>query len=92
LNTIFHQISLNGTSNSNTKVRLARWNKAYHRRFSPRSRIFGYDRTCPAVIPFEKWRTMADLRPFHIAFPVDNLEAARHFYGIGAGLSRRAQL
>jgi extradiol dioxygenase family protein len=21
------------------------------------------------------------LRPFHIAFPVDNLEAARHFYG-----------
>ncbi len=24
---------------------------------------------------------MASLRPFHIAFPVDDLEAARHFYG-----------
>lgn len=28
---------------------------------------------------------MADLRPFHIAFPVDNLEAARHFYGTVLG-------
>jgi extradiol dioxygenase family protein len=25
------------------------------------------------------------LRPFHIAFPVDNLEAARHFYGTVLG-------
>lgn len=25
------------------------------------------------------------LRPFHIAFPVDDLEAARHFYGIVLG-------
>ena len=24
---------------------------------------------------------MADLAPFHIAFPVDDLDAARHFYG-----------
>ncbi len=24
---------------------------------------------------------MADLVPFHIAFPVDDLDAARHFYG-----------
>lgn len=24
---------------------------------------------------------MTDLRPFHIAFPVDDLAAARHFYG-----------
>jgi extradiol dioxygenase family protein len=24
---------------------------------------------------------MTELRPFHIAFPVDDLEAARHFYG-----------
>ncbi len=24
---------------------------------------------------------MSSLRPFHIAFPVDDLEAARHFYG-----------
>ena len=24
---------------------------------------------------------MSQLRPFHIAFPVDSLEAARHFYG-----------
>jgi extradiol dioxygenase family protein len=24
---------------------------------------------------------MAELRPFHIAFPVDDLAAARHFYG-----------
>jgi extradiol dioxygenase family protein len=30
---------------------------------------------------------MADeLRPFHIAFPVDDLEAARHFYGTVLGL------
>src|ERR1700722_3135794 len=27
----------------------------------------------------------ASLRPFHIAFPVDNLEAARHFYGTVLG-------
>jgi hypothetical protein len=27
----------------------------------------------------------AALRPFHIAFPVDNLEAARHFYGTVLG-------
>ncbi len=26
------------------------------------------------------------LRPFHIAFPVDDLEAARHFYGAVLGL------
>ena len=26
------------------------------------------------------------LRPFHIAFPVDDLEAARHFYGTVLGL------
>src|ERR1700710_869758 len=24
---------------------------------------------------------MSELRPFHIAFPVDDLKAARHFYG-----------
>ena len=24
---------------------------------------------------------MTDLAPFHIAFPVDDLDAARHFYG-----------
>jgi extradiol dioxygenase family protein len=30
---------------------------------------------------------MADeLRPFHIAFPVDDLDAARHFYGTVLGL------
>ncbi len=28
----------------------------------------------------------AGLRPFHIAFPVDDLEAARHFYGTVLGL------
>ena len=26
-------------------------------------------------------RGMTDLAPFHIAFPVDDLDAARHFYG-----------
>jgi extradiol dioxygenase family protein len=26
-----------------------------------------------------------DLRPFHLAFPVDDLEAARHFYGTVLG-------
>ncbi len=26
-------------------------------------------------------RRMTDLAPFHIAFPVDDLDAARHFYG-----------
>ena len=29
---------------------------------------------------------MSALRPFHIAFPVDNLETARHFYGTVLGL------
>jgi uncharacterized protein len=29
---------------------------------------------------------MSALRPFHIAFPVDDLEAARHFYGTILGL------
>ena len=29
---------------------------------------------------------MSDLRPFHIAFPVDDLAAARHFYGTVLGL------
>ena len=29
---------------------------------------------------------MSSLRPFHIAFPVDDLEAARHFYGTVLGL------
>ena len=29
---------------------------------------------------------MSGLRPFHIAFPVDDLAAARHFYGIVLGL------
>ena len=29
---------------------------------------------------------MLELRPFHIAFPVDDLEAARHFYGTVLGL------
>ncbi len=29
---------------------------------------------------------MSALRPFHIAFPVDNLEVARHFYGTVLGL------
>ncbi len=29
---------------------------------------------------------MPALRPFHIAFPVDDLEAARHFYGTVLGL------
>jgi hypothetical protein len=28
---------------------------------------------------------MAALRPFHIAFPVDDLDAARHFYGAVLG-------
>jgi hypothetical protein len=28
---------------------------------------------------------MASLRPFHIAFPVDDLAAARHFYGTVLG-------
>jgi extradiol dioxygenase family protein len=28
---------------------------------------------------------MSALRPFHIAFPVDDLEAARHFYGTVLG-------
>ncbi|SEH16889.1 hypothetical protein SAMN05428974_1975 [Sphingopyxis sp. YR583] len=28
---------------------------------------------------------MADLAPFHIAFPVDDLDAARHFYGTVLG-------
>ena len=28
---------------------------------------------------------MAELTPFHIAFPVDDLEAARHFYGTVLG-------
>ncbi len=28
---------------------------------------------------------MNELRPFHIAFPVDDLEAARHFYGTVLG-------
>ena len=28
---------------------------------------------------------MSELRPFHIAFPVDDLEAARHFYGTVLG-------
>ena len=29
---------------------------------------------------------MSALRPFHIAFPVDDLKAARHFYGTVLGL------
>lgn len=29
---------------------------------------------------------MSELRPFHIAFPVDDLAAARHFYGSVLGL------
>ena len=29
---------------------------------------------------------MSELRPFHIAFPVDDLVAARHFYGTVLGL------
>lgn len=29
---------------------------------------------------------MSSLRPFHIAFPVDDLHAARHFYGTVLGL------
>ncbi len=29
---------------------------------------------------------MSELRPFHIAFPVDDLAAARHFYGAVLGL------
>lgn len=28
---------------------------------------------------------MSDLTPFHIAFPVDDLESARHFYGTVLG-------
>ncbi len=28
---------------------------------------------------------MSELRPFHIAFPVDDLQAARHFYGTVLG-------
>ncbi len=28
---------------------------------------------------------MTELRPFHIAFPVDDLDAARHFYGTVLG-------
>src|ERR1700710_2638666 len=28
---------------------------------------------------------MSELRPFHIAFPVDDLKAARHFYGTVLG-------
>ena len=30
---------------------------------------------------------MTDLAPFHIAFPVDDLDAARHFYGSVLGCS-----
>lgn len=30
---------------------------------------------------------MNKLQPFHLAFPVDNLEAARHFYGAVLGCS-----
>ncbi len=31
-------------------------------------------------------RSTSELRPFHIAFPVDDLVAARHFYGTVLGL------
>lgn len=31
-------------------------------------------------------RSNSELRPFHIAFPVDDLQAARHFYGAVLGL------
>jgi uncharacterized protein len=31
-------------------------------------------------------RSASELRPFHIAFPVDDLAAARHFYGTVLGL------
>ncbi len=33
----------------------------------------------------ERGFVMAELRPFHIAFPVDDLAAARHFYGAVLG-------
>ena len=31
--------------------------------------------------PGAKFESMTELTPFHIAFPVDDLDAARHFYG-----------
>ena len=31
---------------------------------------------------------MSELRPFHLAFPVDDLDAARHFYGTVLGCSQ----
>ena len=31
-------------------------------------------------------QVLSPLRPFHIAFPVDDLQAARHFYGTVLGL------
>src|ERR1700753_225416 len=32
-----------------------------------------------------RFNTLSALRPFHLAFPVDDLDAARHFYGTVLG-------
>ena len=39
------------------------------------------------------WRAMHELTPFHIAFPVDDLDAARRFYGevLGCPEGRNAE-
>jgi extradiol dioxygenase family protein len=45
----------------------------------------GADAVCfPGLQPNES-ENMSSLRPFHIAFPVDDLEAARRFYGTVLG-------
>lgn len=41
-------------------------------------------RTCALLGWYDS--LMSELRPFHIAFPVDDLAAARHFYGTVLGL------
>lgn len=38
--------------------------------------IIGESREAPHEV-----KSVSALRPFHIAFPVDDLDAARHFYG-----------
>jgi extradiol dioxygenase family protein len=46
-----------------------------------------------AAALFIRYHWRMPLRPFHIAFPVDDLEAARHFYGtvIGCPEGRSAE-
>ena len=40
----------------------------------------------PSSVSASLSQNTSSLRPFHIAFPVDDLEAARHFYGTVLGL------